>query len=105
MIRLDTLTGLATAPGPFAVAYLDATQAKELGPQEVEKRWRALRGSLAEQGADEATLDEMQAAVGRHDVPGEHGQALVAPTVVSSATTRCRGGRAGRPPAGRRCRT
>src|SRR5918994_2645842 len=78
MIRLDTLTGLATAPGPFAVAYLDATQAKELGPQEVEKRWRALRGSLAEQGADEATLDEMQAAVGRHDVPGEHGQALVA---------------------------
>jgi hypothetical protein len=78
MLRLDTLSDLATAPGPYAVAYLDATRAKELGPQEVDKRWRALRGSLAEQGADEATLDAMEAAVGGHpDVPGPHGQALV----------------------------
>jgi hypothetical protein len=78
MIRLDRLASLLVTPGPSATAYLDATRAKELGPQEVEGRWRALRGSLAEQGADAATLDAMQAAVGGHtDVPGPHGQVLV----------------------------
>jgi Bacterial archaeo-eukaryotic release factor family 2 len=79
MIRLDTLSELLSTPGPYATAYLDATRSKELGPQEVEGRWRALRAALAEQGADEATLDAMQAAVGGHlDVPGSHGQLLVA---------------------------
>ncbi|HEY6749406.1 MAG TPA: Vms1/Ankzf1 family peptidyl-tRNA hydrolase [Mycobacteriales bacterium] len=78
MIRLDTLTGLLATPGPFATAYLDATRSKELGPQEVDKRWRALRAELAEQGADEATLAAMDDAVGGHpDVPGDHGQVLV----------------------------
>jgi hypothetical protein len=78
MIRLDSLSELLATPGPYATAYLDATRSKELGPQEVSARWRALRSSLAEQGADEATLDAMEAAVGRHtDVPGPHGQLLV----------------------------
>jgi Bacterial archaeo-eukaryotic release factor family 2 len=78
MIRLDSLSGLLAAPGPYATAYLDATRSKELGPQEVAARWRALRGSLASDGADEATLDAMEAAVGGHaDVPGQHGQLLV----------------------------
>jgi Bacterial archaeo-eukaryotic release factor family 2 len=78
MIRLDSLSELLAAPGPYATAYLDATRSKELGPQEVSARWRALRGSLAEQGADEATLDAMEAAVGGHtEVPGPHGQLLV----------------------------
>jgi hypothetical protein len=78
MIRLDTLTDLVTAPGPFATAYLDATRAEELGPQIVVRRWRALRAQLADQGADDATLDAMEGAVGGHDdVPGAHGQALV----------------------------
>src|SRR3954470_23919719 len=78
MFRLDTLTELVTTPGPYATAYLDATRSKELGPQEVSARWRALRDSLAEQGADEATLDAMEAAVGGHtDVPGPHGQLLL----------------------------
>jgi len=79
MIRVDSLSGLFEAPGPFATVYLDATRSKELGPQEVDKRWRALRAELAEQGADDATLDALEAAVGgHHDVPGEHGQLLVA---------------------------
>ena len=78
MIRLDAFTDLLTTPGPYAVAYLDATVAEELGPQKVGKRWRALRESLAEQGADSATLDAMEAGVGGHtDVPGRHGQVLV----------------------------
>jgi hypothetical protein len=78
MIRLDSLSELLAAPGPYATAYLDATRSKELGPQEVSARWRALRGSLAEQGTDEATLDAMEAAVGQHtEVPGPHGQLLV----------------------------
>lgn len=79
MIRLDTLAALATAPGPFATAYFDATRAEELGPQIVAKRWRALREQLSDQGADDATLDAMEAVVGGHDdVPGAHGQAIVA---------------------------
>ena len=44
----------------------------------MELRWRALRESLAEQGADAATLDAMEAAVGGHDeVAGAYGQLLV----------------------------
>jgi hypothetical protein len=78
MIRLDTLSTFITAPGPYATAYLDAGRAEELGPQKVALRWRALRDSLAEQGADAATLDAMEAAVGGHaDVAGGHGQLLV----------------------------
>lgn len=79
MLTLDTFSGVLTAPGPYATAYLDATRSKELGPQEVAARWKALRAALAEQGADDATLDAMEAAVGGHeDVPGPHGQLLVA---------------------------
>jgi hypothetical protein len=77
MIRLDTLSELLATPGPHATAYLDATLSKELGPQEVAGRWRALRDKLAEQGADEATLDAMEAVAGQHtEVPGPHGQVL-----------------------------
>ena len=78
MIRLDTLAELLTTPGPHATAYLDATRSKELGPHEVAGRWRALRAALAEQGADEATLDALEAVAGQHtEVPGPHGQVLV----------------------------
>lgn len=45
MIRLDTLADLVAAPGPYAVACLDASRAEELGPQKVAARWRALRES------------------------------------------------------------
>ena len=79
MIRVDNLSDLLTRPGPVATVYLDATRSKELGPQEVDKRWRALRAELAGQGADEATLDAIEGVVGGHpDVPGEHGQLVVA---------------------------
>jgi|SRR5829696_1639109 len=78
MIRLDTLAPLYSSAGPVATAYLDASQAEELGPQKVELRWRALRESLAEQGADDPTLDAMEAAVGGHsEVAGAHGQLIV----------------------------
>jgi len=78
MIRLDSLSELLATPGPYATAYLDATLSKELGPKEVAGRWRALRDSLAEQGADAATLDAMESVAGRHtDVPGAHGQVIV----------------------------
>ncbi|HEX6755185.1 MAG TPA: Vms1/Ankzf1 family peptidyl-tRNA hydrolase [Mycobacteriales bacterium] len=78
MIRLDTLADLATAPGPFATAYFDATRAEELAPRIVATRWRALREALEAAGADSATLDAMQAAAGSEDhVPGAHGRVLV----------------------------
>src|SRR5215212_3604450 len=78
MTRLDPIADLATGPGPFATAYFDATRAEELGPQLVEKRWRALRTVLESQGADAATLDAMEAAAEAEDsVPGDHGRVLV----------------------------
>jgi hypothetical protein len=78
MIRLDRLSELLATPGAYATVYLDATLAKELGPQEVENRWRDQRRALADQGADEATLDAMRAAAGGHtEVPGERAQVLV----------------------------
>jgi hypothetical protein len=78
MIRLDSFTELLATPGRYATAFLDATRSKELGPQEVDTRWRDLRRSFEELGADEATLAAMQAAVGGHaDVAGPHGQLLV----------------------------
>lgn len=78
MLGLDFVKGVLDSPGPYATAYLDATRSKELGPQEVRKRWRALRSALATQGADDATLDAMEAATGGHpDASGRHGQLLV----------------------------
>jgi hypothetical protein len=78
MLGLDFVKGVLDSPGPYATAYLDATRSKELGPQEVAARWRALRSDLEAQGADAATLDAMEAAVGGHqDVTGAHGQVLV----------------------------
>ena len=106
MIRLDTLSELLAAPGPYATAYLDADPGQGARPAEVAARWRALRDSLAEQGADAATLDAMEAVAGRHtEVPGRTGRCSSAPVASCGWTRCCPPRRGGRSPGGRRCRT
>lgn len=62
----------------WASAYLDASRTDADAAHAVELRWRALRESLAEAGADEPTLTAMDDAVGDRSIAGEHGQAIFA---------------------------
>ncbi|MGW8375064.1 hypothetical protein [Streptomyces sp. ODS28] len=58
---------------------LDTTRAVADAERQIETRWKTLRRSLAEQGADEATLDAVGEAVGGvGDLPGPQGEALFA---------------------------
>jgi hypothetical protein len=76
---LSYLRPLFSRPGPWASVYLDATRAEENAEHQIELRWRALRERLAEQGADDATLDALQEAVsGAPYRPGRYGLALFA---------------------------
>lgn len=75
---LAPLSAVVTADGPFATVLLDASQDTEDGARLVELRWRDLRKELEGDGADAATLEALDAAVGAAGVPGRHGQALVA---------------------------
>lgn len=73
------ITDLYQHEGPFASVYLDASRQTESGGTEVELRWRGLREELQGNGADPATVAALDAVAGRHlDVPGPHGQFLVA---------------------------
>jgi release factor family 2 len=76
---LSYLRPLFTAPGPWASVYLDATRAEENADHQVDLRWRALRQDLADQGADDATLDALQDALaGQPYQSGRYGLALFA---------------------------
>lgn len=78
-MQLSPLSAVASAGGPFATVYLDASRDTEDAARLIEGRWRALRGSLGEQGADDDTLTALDAAVGSHvGTPGRHGQVVVA---------------------------
>jgi hypothetical protein len=78
MIDDAQLKELYTHEGPFATAYLDASRNTERGEQEVELRWRALRGELADAGAEEDVLAAMDEAVqADHGTAGRHGLVLV----------------------------
>jgi hypothetical protein len=61
------MTALSTVfehDGPFATVYIDATRANENGAHEVALRWRALRESLAEKGAEAHDIDALDSALG-----------------------------------------
>ncbi|MBV2365101.1 baeRF2 domain-containing protein [Streptomonospora nanhaiensis] len=76
---LRFLERLYRASGPVASVYLDTTRAGADPAQRIERRWRALRGGLAEQGADPETLRALDAAAGGlPGVPGPQGEALFA---------------------------
>ncbi|WP_305786958.1 baeRF2 domain-containing protein [Symbioplanes lichenis] len=78
-MRLDFLRPLFDQPGPWVSVYLDATRAGENAGHEVELRWRALRQSLIDQGADEATVEAVAEAIGSHPYrPGRYGLAVFA---------------------------
>jgi hypothetical protein len=78
-MNLSFLRPLFERPGTWVSVYLDATRASENGDHEVALRWRALREKLAEQGADEATLNAVGIAVEQHPYqPGRYGLAVFA---------------------------
>ena len=79
MHMTDELRELYAHQGPFATVYLDASSHTESAGHEIELRWRALRASLQQAGADEPTLSALDEVVlGPPAAPGRHGRALVA---------------------------
>ena len=48
---MSKLRDVATAPGPFASVYLDASHDTEDAAKIAELRWRGLRDQLADPGA------------------------------------------------------
>jgi len=78
-MKLDFLRPLVDQRGPWASVYLDASRADENADHEIDLRWRALRAALAEQGADEETIDAAEAALRSHPYqPGRYGLAIFA---------------------------
>jgi hypothetical protein len=76
---LHFLRDVIASPGPFATVYLDASHDTEDAARAAELRWRDRRGELVDQGADEATLAALDAAVAAADpAVGRAGRVLVA---------------------------
>jgi hypothetical protein len=80
-IRVDLhfLSEMTETPGPYATVYLDASHDRADAGRELELRWAGHRTELAEQGADEPTLDALDRAVADADpAVGRAGRVLVA---------------------------
>jgi hypothetical protein len=78
-MKLDFLRPLIDRPGPWASIYLDASRSDERASHEVDLRWRAARGALAEEGCDEKTIDAAEAALrSSPNQPGRYGLAIFA---------------------------
>jgi hypothetical protein len=60
---LDFLRPLYEQVGGVVSVYLDTSRGNEEGVRQVELRWRDARARLADQGADEASLDAVAAAI------------------------------------------
>ncbi|TQM03127.1 Vms1/Ankzf1 family peptidyl-tRNA hydrolase [Pseudonocardia kunmingensis] len=76
---LRFLRELTDKPGPFATVYLDASHDTDDAARALALRWAEARASLAEQGADAATLDALAAAVdAAPPAVGRAGRVLVA---------------------------
>jgi uncharacterized protein YhbP (UPF0306 family) len=73
------LRDLVTAPGDFASVYFDASHATEDARHALALRWQEIRASLEDQGADAATVRELEQAVIDGAKPiGTAGRALIA---------------------------
>ncbi|MFF9481349.1 Vms1/Ankzf1 family peptidyl-tRNA hydrolase [Streptomyces sp. NPDC014733] len=78
-MELSFLRPLYAEGAPVASVYLDTTRAVPDADERIATRWRTARRTLAEQGADDATLDVLDATVGGvPDLPGPQGEALFA---------------------------
>lgn len=78
-MRLELLAPLYDVDGPYASAYLDTSRDSEDAARAIDLRWQGLHNELANDGADEVTLDAMAAEVGGHrSESGRHGQVLIA---------------------------
>jgi peptide subunit release factor 1 (eRF1) len=73
------LRDLITAPGEFASVYFDASHDTEDAQHALRLRWQEIRSSLEDQGADTATVRELEQAVIDGAKPiGTAGRALIA---------------------------
>ncbi len=78
-MKLSFLEPLYKHPGPYASVYLNTTRNMEYAHKAIALRWRALREQMAEQGADDKTLDAIEDLVGSdRDLGGPQGQAIFA---------------------------
>ncbi|MCR3750805.1 hypothetical protein LX88_004792 [Lentzea californiensis] len=76
---MSKLRDVATAPGPFASVYLDASHDTEDAAEIADLRWRGLRNQLADQGTPEKTLAALDRAVSAAEPPaGKAGRVLIA---------------------------
>ena len=76
-LRAPDLASVVLAAGPFATVELATEQAVENAEQLEEKRWRALRTSLADAGAPESVLEAIDPLVGGGHLEG-NGRTVVA---------------------------
>jgi hypothetical protein len=78
-MQLSFLRPLYDRPGPWCSVYLDASRDTHDARPQVDLRWRALKGNLIGQGADQATVEAVEEVVRRHDpMPGDYGIAVFA---------------------------
>ncbi|MGR6319227.1 Vms1/Ankzf1 family peptidyl-tRNA hydrolase [Micromonospora soli] len=78
-MQLSFLRPLYDRPGPWCSVYLDASRDTHDSRPAVDLRWRALKGRLLEQGADQVTVEAVEEVVRRHDpMPGDYGIAVFA---------------------------
>ncbi|PRI12071.1 Vms1/Ankzf1 family peptidyl-tRNA hydrolase [Leucobacter massiliensis] len=76
---LQFLRPLYETDAPVATVYLDTSRDSHDAARRIEVRWRSLRRSLSEQGAEEVTLAALDEAVGGGEhIPGPQGEALFA---------------------------
>lgn len=79
-VRAPELRAAAEHAGPVATVYLTTRGDVENAGEASEQRWRTLRGGLVDQGADEATLEQIDPLIG---TAHEHGECLA---VIASST-------------------
>ncbi|WP_411122971.1 hypothetical protein [Streptomyces sp. x-19] len=78
-MELAFLNAVYASGGPYVCAYLDTSRDTAQPDREMAHRRRRVRVTLAEQGADDATVDAVVAVAGRdREIAGRHGQAIVA---------------------------
>ena len=71
-MRLETITALFDGDGPFVSVYLDVGMAVEDALQQIDLRWKNARRGLAEQGVDDAMLEQLDQHVAR-----DHGRGAI----------------------------